>query len=129
MSSIGQNQRLPEVDPMFGTITCPECRMAWVPEFVPEFCTRCGVRVSLSRGEGCERDIRLIEKGLMPGKIIVCSRCGERYPDYGKATWCLRCWNDLPSLRQPITPRLMPGSPLRRAASCLARGLKRVVGL
>jgi anaerobic ribonucleoside-triphosphate reductase len=94
-------EKLARIDEYFGTITCLECHMVWAEQFVPEFCTRCGTRVSSVRGEGIDWSVRLVEKGLVPGKIIVCNRCGERYPDFAKARRCLRCGNDLPPAPRP----------------------------
>lgn len=86
-----------EVDGIFGTITCPECHTVWSKEFVPELCTKCGLRVAAAPGEGLRSHVERIERFGIPIEIIVCPRCGERYPDVSPALkQCLRCWTDLP---------------------------------
>ena len=57
--SIEQEEILSD-DGLFGTVICKECHTIWVKEFVPEFCTKCGVRVAAVRGEGEERMISLV---------------------------------------------------------------------
>jgi DNA-directed RNA polymerase subunit RPC12/RpoP len=77
----------------FGCIACPECHAIWPNEFVPEYCTRCGTRVAATRGKGREDLVRLEE--LTKSKIIVCKRCGERYPDVPGLVSCFRCFAPL----------------------------------
>jgi len=82
---------------IFGTVICKECHTIWTREFVPEFCTTCGIRVSAVRGEGCEELFGLAERGNIPLKIVSCPHCGERYLKNGCPEKCFRCWNDLRS--------------------------------
>ena len=102
---------------VLGVIKCPECSTAWTKEFVPEFCTRCGTRVSDVPGEGFEWMVRLFEKVGASAPITVCPHCGERYPGRPTVKQCLRCWHDLYPERPP--------SPVHRVWA----GLKRMVGL
>ncbi len=87
-------------DGLFGTVICKECHTIWVKEFVPEFCTKCGVRVAAVRGEGEERMISLVERVYPPAKIVACPQCGERYFKKACPEKCLRCWGDLRSIRR-----------------------------
>lgn len=84
-------------DDIFGTVTCKECHTFWVKEFVPEFCTKCGTRVSVVRGKGCEELFAIAERGNITLKIVSCPHCGERYLKNGCPEKCFRCWYDLRS--------------------------------
>ena len=84
-------------DDIFGTVICKECHTVWAREFVPEFCTKCGTRVSTVRGEGFEELVGLAERVNTPVKIVSCPHCGERYFNKGCPEKCFRCWNDLRS--------------------------------
>jgi len=111
-------QHLPAVGPLPGIITCPECGLFWVKQFVPEFCTRCGTRVSIVRGEGQELMVRLIEKYKWPIRIIVCPHCGERYPETPRIIpRCFRCWHEFSTARNLGW--------LGRLVSSVTRGLRR----
>lgn len=78
----------------FGTICCPECHMIWPEEFVPEYCTKCGIRVAEKSGECYEPLITLMERARVC-KIISCPQCGVRYPRQSCPNQCFRCQHDL----------------------------------
>jgi uncharacterized paraquat-inducible protein A len=101
-----------QVDKAFGVVSCPECHAFWLKEYVPEYCTKCGTQIAAARGKGSEDLVRLAE--LTKSKIIVCKRCGERYPDVPGHVSCFRCF-----------------APLKREApkSRLFDFLRRVLGL
>ena len=95
-----EQEDLMSVDELFGTVTCKECHTIWAKEFVPEFCTKCGIRVSDVRGEGQEWMISLVERACPPIKIVACPRCGERYFKKSCPEKCFRCWSDLRPTRR-----------------------------
>ena len=74
----------------FGCIACPECHAFWLEEYVPKYCPGCGTQIAAAPGKGKEDLVRLAE--LTKSKIIVCKRCGERYPDVPTLTFCFRCY-------------------------------------
>ena len=82
---------------IFGTVSCKECHTIWAEEFVPEFCTRCGTRVSMIRSEGFEGLVNVIERANIPLKIFACPYCGERYLKKVYPEKCFRCWHYLRS--------------------------------
>ena len=86
-----EQEDLMSVDELFGTVTCKECHTIWTKEFVPEFCTKCGTRVSDIRGRGFGGLVELVERAYPPVKIVACSQCGERYFKDSCPPKCLRC--------------------------------------
>jgi len=96
----GKTKAVGIFEPVFGTISCPECQMFWVEQYVPEYCPQCGIRVAEKAGEGQESLLSAMVRVGVPIDIIRCPQCGTSYSDHACPDRCFRCWYDLTGIKR-----------------------------
>lgn len=112
-----QNSQTRYKDPSPNIICCPQCGIAWVRAYVPEFCPECGSRVSYKAGTGMEDMVEVIEEGKLPVNIIQCPNCKLRYPQLSKLKNCFRCQTQLVNttpIRNILRKVLWHSRPIRK---------------